>query len=83
MQSPLFSLNSFPPSLSRVSGLVEITMRGGLSLVQSPREAAFPVMIQHALAEDDVDAILDLDALAEVLVAISQGKAVDEDALIR
>ena len=60
-----------------VSGLVAIKARGGLSLVQSPSEAAFPVMIQHALAEDDVDAILDLEALASALNALAEGKTLE------
>jgi two-component system, chemotaxis family, protein-glutamate methylesterase/glutaminase len=60
------------------SGLIAIKQRGGLSLVQSPRQAAFPVMIQHALAEDDVDAVLDIEGLAEVLGLVATGKSVAE-----
>src|SRR5262245_57383798 len=54
-----------------VSGLIAIKAGGGLSLVQSPAEAAFPSMIRHALAEDDVDAVLHLEALAETLIAVA------------
>ena len=59
-----------------VPGLIEISAGGGLSLVQDPREAAHPTMPRRAIAEDDVDAILPLDGLAETLIALAQGRAI-------
>lgn len=56
-----------------VSGLIHIKAAGGLSLVQSPGEAEFPIMPDRAIHEDDVDAVLPVDALAEALAVIASG----------
>jgi len=61
-----------------VSGLIAIKAHGGLSLVQCPGQAAFPSMPQHAIAEDDVDAILDVETLAETLTALARGEAIED-----
>jgi two-component system chemotaxis response regulator CheB len=56
-----------------VSGLLHIKAAGGLSLVQSPAEAEFSVMPTRAINEDDVDAALPVDALAEALSVLAEG----------
>src|SRR5262245_12407417 len=58
-----------------VSGLLHIKAAGGLSLVQSPVEAEFSIMPNHAIHEDDVDAVLPVNALAEALAVIAKGGA--------
>jgi two-component system chemotaxis response regulator CheB len=60
-----------------VSGLIAIKAGGGLSLVQHPGEAAFPALIQRAIRQDHVDAVLVLDCLADVLTSLAAGKAVE------
>src|SRR5262249_36287495 len=60
-----------------VSGLIAIKKRGGVSLVQHPDEARFDNMPCAAIAEDDVDAMLTVDALAAVLPALARGDAID------
>jgi two-component system chemotaxis response regulator CheB len=57
-----------------VPGLIAIKAAGGVSLVQDPDDAVHPTMPRRAIAEDDVDAILPLDALAEALVALAHGE---------
>jgi hypothetical protein len=61
-----------------VSGLVEITRAGGISLVQDPAEARQSAMPRNAIAGDDVDGVLPLEEIAARLVALSVGKAFDE-----
>jgi two-component system chemotaxis response regulator CheB len=56
-----------------VRGLIAIKARGGLSIVQDPREALHPAMPAHAILEDDVDAILGLDQMADALAALTTG----------
>jgi two-component system chemotaxis response regulator CheB len=56
-----------------VRGLIGIKARGGLSIVQDPREARNPTMPASAIAEDDVDAILRLDEMADALAALATG----------
>ena len=56
-----------------VSGLIAITDRGGISIVQDPREARHDSMPRNAIAEDDVDAVLSLDGIAAALVALASG----------
>ena len=58
-----------------VLGLIHIKAVGGISLVQDPAEAAHPVMPMRAIVEDDVDAVLTLDGLADAIVALAQGRA--------
>jgi two-component system chemotaxis response regulator CheB len=57
-----------------VSGLIQIKKVGGMSLVQHPGEARAGAMPRNAIAEDDVDAVLVLDQMAECLVALSAGE---------
>lgn len=56
-----------------VRGLIGIKARGGLSVVQDPREARNPTMPASAIAEDDVDAILRLDEMADALASLTTG----------
>jgi two-component system chemotaxis response regulator CheB len=59
-----------------VSGLIHIKARGGLSLVQSPAQAEYTVMPARAIEEDDVDAVVEVEALAGILTALAAGEAV-------
>src|SRR5262245_20034162 len=59
-----------------VGGLIAIKANGGLSLVQSPAEAQFPVMPTHALKEDDVDGSMPVPQIAEVLAVLAVGGVV-------
>ena len=47
----------------------------GVSLVQSPAGAQFPVMPNRAIREDDVDAALTLAATAQALTVMADGGA--------
>lgn len=58
-----------------VSGLIAIKKAGGISLVQTPQEARFPVMPLNAIARDDVDAILSVDDIAAALLVLAAGGA--------
>ena len=58
-----------------VLGLIHIKAVGGVSLVQDPREAIHPMMPTRAIVEDDVDAVLPLDGLAEAIIALAHGRA--------
>lgn len=57
-----------------VSGLIAITAGGGLSLVQHPLQAIHSTMPKNAIAEDDVDAVLYLDQMADALTALACGE---------
>jgi two-component system chemotaxis response regulator CheB len=57
-----------------LDGLIAIKAAGGLSLVQDPSEAEAPSMPRRAIAQDDVDAVLDLDAIGETLCALTDGR---------
>jgi two-component system, chemotaxis family, protein-glutamate methylesterase/glutaminase len=61
-----------------VSGLLHIKASEGLSLVQSPAEAEFSVMPMRAINEDDVDAVLRIEALPDVLLALATGDAFED-----
>jgi two-component system chemotaxis response regulator CheB len=56
-----------------VSGLIAIKKAGGISLVQRPEEARFPVMPLNAIDRDDVDAILSVDDIAAALLVLATG----------
>ncbi len=60
-----------------VLGLNEIKSRGGLSLVQRPSDAIFGILPALAISKDHVDAALDVRELAEALVALASGEAVE------
>ena len=63
-----------------VPGMIDISAGGGMTLVQDPDEAAHPTMPRRAIAEDNVHAVLRLDGLAEVIVAVARGRAVEAHA---
>jgi two-component system chemotaxis response regulator CheB len=58
-----------------VRGLIAIKARGGVSIVQDPREARNPTMPSSAIADDDVDAVLRLDQMADALASLATGGA--------
>ncbi|MGI8643472.1 MAG: chemotaxis protein CheB [Thermomicrobiales bacterium] len=53
------------------AGMRAIKQRGGLALVQHPREALFGAMPANAIAGDDIDAILPLADLSARLVELA------------
>jgi two-component system, chemotaxis family, protein-glutamate methylesterase/glutaminase len=54
-----------------VSGLIAISRAGGKSLAQDPTEAKNPSMPTRAICEDDVDAVLPLEKLADAITALA------------
>jgi two-component system, chemotaxis family, protein-glutamate methylesterase/glutaminase len=58
-----------------VQGLVAIKAAGGLSLVQDPGNARFPLMPMRAIRDDDVDAVLDIERLAAAVHTLARGEA--------
>jgi two-component system chemotaxis response regulator CheB len=58
-----------------VEGLIAIKGKGGLSIVQRPDEARQPSMPLTAIREDDVDAALGTDEIAEMLPLLAAGRA--------
>ena len=60
-----------------VSGLIRIKERGGISLVQDPRQAQFPSMPLNALIYDHVDLVLQTRVLAAVIAGLVRGATVD------
>jgi len=56
-----------------VSGFLTIKAAGGLTLVQSPRDAQFPTMPLRALREDDVDGALDAAELGDAVAVLAAG----------
>jgi two-component system chemotaxis response regulator CheB len=56
-----------------VRGLIAIKARGGISIVQDPREARTPTMPINAIADDDVDAVLRVEQMAGVLASLTIG----------
>jgi two-component system, chemotaxis family, protein-glutamate methylesterase/glutaminase len=58
-----------------VSGLISITVAGGISLVQDPREAAYPHMPRSAIINDHVQAALPVGAIADVLTQLARGES--------
>jgi two-component system, chemotaxis family, protein-glutamate methylesterase/glutaminase len=63
-----------------VTGLIDIKHAGGISLVQSPREAQFPTMPNRAIKEDDVDGAFTVAGIAEAIVALAAGGTVEPEA---
>jgi two-component system chemotaxis response regulator CheB len=60
-----------------VTGLIDIKHAGGISLVQSPREAQFPTMPSRAIKEDDVDGALTVAEMAEAIVVLASGGVIE------
>jgi two-component system chemotaxis response regulator CheB len=63
-----------------VSGLIDIKRSGGISLVQNPVEANFPMMPTRAIQEDDVDGAMTLVEIAETVSVLAAGGAVEPGA---
>jgi two-component system, chemotaxis family, protein-glutamate methylesterase/glutaminase len=63
-----------------VGGLIAIKATGGVSLVQSPAEAEFPVMPSRALKDDHVDGSLPIAGIAEALIVLAAGGVVADGA---
>ena len=61
-----------------VSGLIAIKAAGGMTIVQHPGEAPFPTMPTSAIINDHVDAILPLDRIAETIIKLAAGEAIEE-----
>src|SRR5215467_10231517 len=59
------------------AGLFVIKARGGVTIVQDPREALTPNMPKNALNLVDVDFCLPVRQIADVLVQLANGKATD------
>ena len=60
-----------------VSGLISITAAGGVSLVQDPSEAEYPQMPRNAILKDRVQAALPVAHIADVLVQLARGDAIE------
>jgi len=56
------------------SGLWTIKQRGGIAIVQDPRDAEVPSMPQNAIREVEVDHVVPLEAMGELLVGILDEK---------
>lgn len=54
------------------SGLWAVKDRGGITVVQSPRDAQFPSMPMSALQHVDVDHVVDLEQLPDLLMQLAQ-----------
>jgi chemotaxis response regulator CheB len=59
-----------------VSGLIAISVVGGITLAQSPEEAPHPSMPRNAIARDHVDAVLPVTEMPGVLAALVEGRPV-------
>jgi len=59
------------------AGLFVIKARGGVAIVQDPKEALTPNMPQNAISMVDVDFCLPVRQIADVLVQLANGKAAD------
>jgi two-component system chemotaxis response regulator CheB len=59
------------------SGLIAIKRTGGVGIVQDPAEAKHPSMPATGIARDDVEAVLKSRQIAQILVPLVGGQAVD------
>jgi len=57
-----------------MQGLLDVTMAGGLSLVQKPSEAEHASMPEYAIAHDHVRAALTVDKIGDALLSLSRGE---------
>jgi two-component system chemotaxis response regulator CheB len=62
------------------AGLLAVKRRGGIAVVQDPKEALYPSMPNSALAHVEVDYCLPLAKIGAVLVHLVQQQAQDESA---
>ena len=56
-----------------VAGLIAIKLRGGLAIVQEPRDAKMPMMPINALRYDHVDLVLPLTTIPRALAQLVHG----------
>jgi two-component system chemotaxis response regulator CheB len=63
-----------------VSGFLTIKAGGGITLVQSPGDAAFPTMPLRALREDDVDGALSVGRLGDAVASLARGNVFTDGA---
>ena len=61
------------------AGMVAIKLRGGINIVQDPKEAMFPSMPLSAIENDHVDHILPLDEIAPMLVRLANEPLPEEE----
>jgi len=61
-----------------VEGLIAISDSGGISMVQQPNQARVKSMPAMAISNDDVQAVLRLDKIAEALPLLAAGCSVRE-----
>lgn len=64
-----------------VAGLIAIKRAHGVSIVQRPDEAGAPGMPLNALMRDHVDWVLPIAEIADVLVRLAHGEAVEPQVL--
>ena len=57
------------------AGLWEIKRRGGVTVVQSPEDAAYPEMPESAIANVEVDHVVPLHDMASLLISLCQCEA--------
>lgn len=58
-----------------VAGLAWVKRHGGVAIVQSPEEAAFPAMPASALRHVDIDYVVPLSSLSSLLVQLANGSS--------
>ena len=59
-----------------VAGLIAISSKGGLSIVQRPEEARVKSMPLTAIRGDDVNAVMHVDEIAAALPMLAEGRSV-------
>jgi chemotaxis response regulator CheB len=60
-----------------VRGCIAIKAQKGLTLVQAPEEAKFPMMPINALRHDDIDVALPVERLADIVAQLAEGREAD------
>jgi len=61
-----------------VAGMIAIKNRGGIAIVQDPKDARVPMLPITAVVQDHVDLILPLWGIAAALSDLAKGKAIEE-----
>jgi two-component system, chemotaxis family, protein-glutamate methylesterase/glutaminase len=57
-----------------VSGLIAISVVGGVTIVQSPEEAPHPSMPRNAIVRDHVEAVISVSEMPALLAALAEGR---------